>query len=59
MTITCQVKSERSGWNLVITDAEAEIRRMKQRITQLKSSIRLFRKRAEAGETSSGGISQK
>lgn len=42
--------NSREGWKRAITDAEAEIARARGRIYKLRESIRIFKKKLEAGE---------
>jgi hypothetical protein len=53
-----QVNSKNSspGWESVIADAEVELRAASARRIALKASIRLFRKKLEAGEPLPEGL---
>ena len=44
------------GWEIVIEDAETERRAIAARRTALKASIKLFRKKLEAGEPLPDGL---
>jgi len=56
--ILSQVKSKDAvpGWEAVIADAEAELRAASARRIALKASIKLFRKKLEAGEPLPEGL---
>ena len=56
MTITHQDKCDNTDWGQVIADAESEIRISQARIKELRTSIRDFRARMEAGEPLPEGL---
>lgn len=57
MTITRQAESDNKGdWDAIITDADAEIQRLRRRIFQLKASIEMFRESRDSGKPLPDGM---
>jgi hypothetical protein len=54
--ITSKDKSYHYWWEAVIEDAESEIKASQERIAHLRSSIRAFKTRMEAGEPLPEGL---
>jgi len=50
------IATEPIGWEVVIADAEEQIRAAKQRVVRLKASVQLFKKKMAAGEPLPSGL---
>lgn len=51
-----ECKDDLAGWEIVIADAEAELRAIAAKRIALRASIRLFKKKLEVGEPLPEGL---